>query len=81
MTGTTLEAGARPVLKALVLMPNEKTNDVGALLAVARDAARKREDTQTNPPIRALHFIAELGIFIAVYEVEKTPPKEKNKVS
>lgn len=56
------------MLKALVLMPNEKTTEVGTLLAVARDAARRREDAQTNPPIRALHFIAELGIFVAVYE-------------
>ena len=56
------------MLKALVIMPNEKTSEVGSLLAVARDAARKREDTQTNPPIRALHFIAELGVFVAIYE-------------
>jgi hypothetical protein len=64
-------------------MPNEKTTEVGALLAVARDAARRREDAQTNPPIRALHFIAELGVFVAVYEaVEKsTSEREKRKVS
>ena len=47
-------------------MPNEKTTDVGTLLAVARDAARRREGMQANPPIRALHFIAELGVFVAV---------------
>ena len=66
------------MFKALVIMQNAKTSEVGALLAVARDAARKREGTQTNPPIRALHFIAELDVFIAVYEaVGKTelPPK------
>jgi len=68
------------LLKALVLMPNEKTTEVGTLLAVARDAARRREDAQTNPPIRALHFIAELGIFVAVYDVPEnsnTDPKSK----
>jgi hypothetical protein len=59
------------MFKALVLMPNEKTSDVGALLAVARDAARRREEAQTNPPIRALHFISELGIFVAVYEASE----------
>ena len=60
-------------------MPNEKTSDVGALLAVARDAARRREEAQTNPPIRALHFIAELGVFVAVYDaVEKITPKREN---
>ena len=71
------------MLKALVIMPNEKTTEVGALLAVARDAARRREDAQTNPPIRALHFIGELGVYVAVYEaVEKiTTEREKRKVS
>ena len=71
------------MLKALVIMPNEKTTDVGTLLAVARDAARRREGMQANPPIRALHFIAELGVFVAVYEaVDKiTPKQEKSKVS
>jgi hypothetical protein len=69
------------LLKALVIMPNEKTTEVGALLAVARDAARRREDAQTNPPIRALHFIAELGVFVAVYEaVEKSKQDQKNMV-
>ena len=63
--------------KALVIMNNAKTSEVGALLAVARDAARKREGTQTNPPIRALHFIAELGIFIAVYETAENSNTEK----
>jgi hypothetical protein len=67
------------MLKALVLMPNEKTSEVGSLLAVARDAARKREGTQTNPLIRALHFIAELGVFVAIYEVaEKSKPELKS---
>ena len=71
------------MFKALVIMPNAKTSDVGALLAVARDAARKREDTQTNPPIRALHFIAELGVYVAIYEAAEkiTTEREKHKVS
>ena len=57
------------MLKALVIIPNAKTSEVGSLLAIARDAARRREEVQTNPPIRALHFIAELGVFVAIYEV------------
>jgi hypothetical protein len=70
------------LLKALIILPNEKTSDVGALLAVARDAARRREDISINPPIRALQFIAELGVFVAVYEViEKTGTKRETKVS
>ena len=65
------------MLKALVIMPNAKNFEVGALLAVARDAARKREGSPTNPPIRALHFIAELGIFVAVYEAAEKSNTEK----
>ncbi len=68
------------MFKALVIMPNAKTSEVGALLAVARDTARKREESSTNPPIRALHFIAELGVFVAIYEApEKSYACQKNK--
>jgi hypothetical protein len=68
-----------PLYKALVISPNEKTTEVGTLLAVARDAARKRENTQINPPIRALHFIAELGVYVAIYEAaEKSKPEQKS---
>jgi hypothetical protein len=69
------------MFKAIVVLPNAKTSDVGALLAVARDAARRREDMLTNPPIRALHFIAEIGIYVAIYEAdEKTYPDKKGRV-
>ena len=70
-------AQVKQMLKALVIMPNEKTCDVGALLAVARDAARKREGMQTNPPIRVMHFISELGIFVAIYEIIEKPQSDK----
>jgi len=38
------------------------------LLAVARAEARKREHADKNPPIRALRFFPELGVYVAVYE-------------
>lgn len=57
------------MLKALVISINDKTNEIGSVLAVARDAARKRENTQINPPIRALPFIPELRVYVAIYEV------------
>jgi hypothetical protein len=66
------------MLKALVIMPNEKTKEIGSILAIARDTARKRENSSINPPIRALQFIAELEVFVAVYEVvEKTNSDQK----
>ena len=56
------------MLKALVITPNEKTTEFGSLLAVARAEARKREHADQNPPIRALRFFPELGVYVAVYE-------------
>ncbi len=60
------------MLKALVIVPNEKTVEFGSLLAVARAESRKRERLNENPPIRALSFLPELGIWIAVYEAPST---------
>jgi len=56
------------MLKALVILSNEKTKDYGSLLAVARAEARKREHAQSNPPIRSLIFVPELGVYVALYE-------------
>ena len=39
------------------------------MLVIARAEACKRELTETNPPIRALAFVAEVGVYGAVYEV------------
>jgi hypothetical protein len=61
------------MLKALVIFPNEKTTDYGSLLAVARAEARKREQANANPPIRALNFFPELGIYVTIYETPTTP--------
>ena len=58
------------MLKALIIVPNEQTREVGALLAVARAEARKREHSQQNPPIRALVFVSELQVYCAIYEAE-----------
>ena len=67
------------MFKAIVICPNEKTAECGSLLAVARAEARKREHAQDNPPIRALQFVAELGISVAVYEaVENITPDQKD---
>jgi len=71
---------ARAMLKALVIIPNSKTTEFGSLLAVARAEARKREQSDRNPPIRALRFFPELGVYVAVYEAEtKAKPKPEVK--
>ena len=61
------------MLKALVITPNEKTTEFGSLLAVARAEARKREQSKDNPPVRALRFFPELGVYVAVYEAVEKP--------
>jgi len=57
------------VLKALVIAPNERTFDFGDLLAIARSEACRREHTSVNPTVKALVFVAEVGVYVAVYQV------------
>jgi len=66
------------LLKALVIIPNDKTIEYGSLLAVARAEARKREKTNQNPPILALKFIPELTIYIAIYEAKNSEVKRQS---
>lgn len=60
------------MLRALIIIPNEKTKEFGSLLAVARAEARKREHVEKHPPIRSLKFLPELGVYVAVYEASET---------
>ena len=57
------------MLKAVVVTPNDKTTEVGSLLAISRAEARRRENVGVNPPVRALVFVPELGVYVAVYEI------------
>ena len=61
------------ILKALIIVPNEKTTDLGSLLAIARSEACKREHVQENPVVRAMTFVAELGVYVAIYQVISHP--------
>jgi len=65
------------LLKALVISPNEGTVDFGSLLAIARAEACRREHMSVNPTVRALVFVAEVGVYVAVYETPETQRKEK----
>ncbi len=58
------------VLKALVIVPNSRTKEIGDLLAIARAEARKREHVDKNPPIRALVFVPELQVYCAIYDAQ-----------
>jgi hypothetical protein len=63
------------LLKALVITPNAKITEFGSILAIARSEARKREQSKENPPIRALRYLPELFIYVAVYEAADNPAK------
>jgi hypothetical protein len=67
------------MLKALVIVPNDKTSELGSLLAVARAEARKRERSQQNPPICALKFFPELNVYVAIYAVPETQKQAQAK--
>ena len=56
------------MLKAIVIMPNSKTSEIGTLIAIARSEARKREQSKMNPPIRAIRYFPELRVHVVVYE-------------
>ncbi len=56
-------------MKALVISPNDRTVDFGCLLAIARSEACRREGVRVNLLVRALVFVGELGVYVAVYEV------------
>jgi hypothetical protein len=64
------------MLKAIVITPNEKTKEVGSVLAIARAEARKRDNSDLNPPISALRYFPELCIYVAVYEATEKPNSE-----
>ena len=66
------------MLKALVITPNKKTVEFGSLLAIARSEACRRECVVVNPPVRALVFVAELGVYVAVYEAVEKNNREQN---
>jgi hypothetical protein len=64
------------VLRAIVVIPNDRTKEFGSLLAVARAEARKRERADKNPPVLALRFFPELGVYVAVYEAQEIKKSE-----
>jgi len=62
------------VLKALVIYPNDKTRDVGDLLAIARSQAQKRQHTHENVNIRSILYDSITGVFVALYETRGSKP-------
>jgi hypothetical protein len=61
------------MLKALVIVPDEKMKTLEDVFAAARAAARTREKTKRSPRIRSLGAIFEFGVYIAIYEIHDKP--------
>ncbi len=55
------------MLKALVLHPGN-TSDLNALLHIAGCEVQKKEHTHKRVEIKALRYIPELKIYVAIYE-------------
>ena len=49
---------------------DQKKKEIGEILAISRSEARRREKTSQNPPVLALRFFPELGVYVAVYEAD-----------
>ena len=64
------------MFKAIVITANDRTVDFGCLLAIARAEACRREQVKVNPTVRALVFVAELGVYVAVYEASDSEKNE-----
>jgi len=54
------------MLKSIVIIPNAKTGDVGALLAIARAEAKKKEGRKVS--VRSLLFDPVTKVFVALYD-------------
>jgi len=62
--------GGKMTLKAIVIHPNSRTKQLGDLLTIAKSESKRRERTRENLPIRALIFVPELSVYVAVYEAQ-----------
>ena len=65
------------MLRSVVILPNEKTKDVGALLQIARSIVRRKEGMQANTPIISLVFDPVTRVYVAIYECCSKPPESR----
>jgi len=63
------------MLRALIVIPNEKTASLPSILRIATSAAKRREHG-SNLIVKAVRFIAECGVYVVVYEVKSSGVRE-----
>ena len=61
------------MLKALVIVPNDRTREMGSLLAIARAEAQKKEHTHENVRVRSILYDPVTKVFVALYERRSGP--------
>jgi hypothetical protein len=67
--------------KSLVIVPNEKTKDLGDILQIARSLAKRKEHTDANIPVLSILFDPVCKVYLAVYDWCSNPQvlrKEQN---
>lgn len=57
------------MLRALVIVPNQKTKDVGDLLAIARATAQKIAHTRKNVNVRSILYDPVTQVYVALYSL------------
>ena len=65
------------MLKSLVIYPNERTKDLGAILQIARSLAKKKEHMEANFQIVSLLYDSSTRVYVALYEDVQTPPEPR----
>jgi hypothetical protein len=65
------------MLRSIVILPNENTKDVGALLQIARSIIRRKEGNQANIPIISIVFDPVARVYVAICECCSSPQGER----
>jgi len=58
----------KQMLRALVIVSNDKTVDMGDILAIARSQAQKREHTHENVNVKSILYDPVTGSYVVLYE-------------
>jgi hypothetical protein len=69
------------MLKSLVIVPNERTKDLGAILQIARSLAQRKEHTDANIPIVSLVFDPFTRVYVAIYEWCSNPQEPRKQLN
>ena len=58
----------KQMLRACVIIKNERVKSHGDLLAISRSVAKTVEQSKSNIAIKAIIYVPELDVHLAIYE-------------